>query len=582
DTKNKTVSVKRTVNVAAGFKEDGDSAFGKTTTSSVGKNVSNIVDGNKYTGWTASENAGFATIDLGSAQYLSNFVVEAGNDNIKKFSVQLSKDNKTWVDACNGTTVTTKQTINFLPIEARYIKLNILEATGGFDVRTVEVKFDDKGKVALATESLKISADLNNIKADIGLPIKGLYDSTITWVSSSPNVISNTGNVNRPGSGQSNAKLNLTATVKLGTETKNKDFSATVIAKPPTGGGGTGGGGTGGGSHGGGTGGGGSIIVDSDLMPKPTSIPKPSATVAPTPTPGVNNSGFDDVSADYWANEYITKLRDKKIISGKEDKIFDPEGNITREEYVTIMLNIFGLSKDGAVANFEDVDENAWYYKAVATGVSLGIINGVAPNMFGSGEPITREDMAVIALRTSDVAKNKLSTDKEIKISDLDTISTYARTAVETLIKAGVLNGDEAGNFNPKNDATRAEAAKIGYVLDSTKNSSGGSTTGDPVKPTATPDPNIKLEKLSIPYPTNEFRWMLTSANRVIVTQTKDVRIAESKEYMDLSEEALISKVTLEQKGLPDLKTRAKFEKAVGQMALLYDETKDEKYARYA
>ncbi|MEG2670283.1 MAG: DUF5011 domain-containing protein, partial [Oscillospiraceae bacterium] len=50
DTKNKTVSVKRTVNVAAGFKEDGDSAFGKTTTSSVGKNVSNIVDGNKYTG----------------------------------------------------------------------------------------------------------------------------------------------------------------------------------------------------------------------------------------------------------------------------------------------------------------------------------------------------------------------------------------------------------------------------------------------------------------------------------------------------------------------------------------------------
>ncbi|MEG2670282.1 MAG: discoidin domain-containing protein, partial [Oscillospiraceae bacterium] len=108
--------------------------------------------------WTASENAGFATIDLGSAQYLSNFVVEAGNDNIKKFSVQLSKDNKTWVDACNGTTVTTKQTINFLPIEARYIKLNILEATGGFDVRTVEVKFDDKGKVALATESLKISA----------------------------------------------------------------------------------------------------------------------------------------------------------------------------------------------------------------------------------------------------------------------------------------------------------------------------------------------------------------------------------------------------------------------------------------
>lgn len=40
-------------------------------------------------------------------------------------------------------------------------------------------------------------------------------------------------------------------------------------------------------------------------------------------------------------------------------------------------------------------------------------------------------------------------------------ISGYAKEAVETLVQAGVISGDENGRFNPNHNLTREQAAKI-------------------------------------------------------------------------------------------------------------------------
>jgi len=70
--------------------------------------------------------------------------------------------------------------------------------------------------------------DLSALKANIDLPTTGANGTTITWASSSPNILPD-GTVLRPPSG-GNANVVLTATVSLGDASATKTFDATVIA----------------------------------------------------------------------------------------------------------------------------------------------------------------------------------------------------------------------------------------------------------------------------------------------------------------------------------------------------------------
>jgi trimeric autotransporter adhesin len=58
------------------------------------------------------------------------------------------------------------------------------------------------------------------------------------------------------------------------------------------------------------------------------------------------------------------------------------------------------------------------------------------------------------------------------QVNDLNSVSDYAKEAVQDLVDRGVITGDEKGNFNPKASVKRSEAAKIlaealGYEADS-------------------------------------------------------------------------------------------------------------------
>jgi hypothetical protein len=108
---------------------------------------------------------------------------------------------------------------------------------------------------------------------------------------------------------------------------------------------------------------------------------------------------------------------------------------------------------------FFDVDANAWYAGYVAKAVSAGLVNGYSDGVFGVGRNITREEMAVIIWR---YAENfELSGGNAPDFNDNAEISEYAKESVLNLRALGILNGGNGNNFNPKNNATRAECAHI-------------------------------------------------------------------------------------------------------------------------
>ncbi|HYN87630.1 MAG TPA: LamG-like jellyroll fold domain-containing protein [Ardenticatenaceae bacterium] len=77
--------------------------------------------------------------------------------------------------------------------------------------------------------------DTSNVIANLNLPTEGARQSTITWTSSNPAVISNEGVVTRPEAGSGDATVTLTARIRKGTETATKTF--TVIVKEKSAGG---------------------------------------------------------------------------------------------------------------------------------------------------------------------------------------------------------------------------------------------------------------------------------------------------------------------------------------------------------
>ena len=158
----------------------------------------------------------------------------------------------------------------------------------------------------------------------------------------------------------------------------------------------------------------------------------------------------------------ITALANLGILNGKTDNEFYPNDSVTRAEYTKMVCSALKIEpvKD-AEEKFEDVPETHWAFAYVATAEDEGIVNGVSDDEFAPDKTITRQEMATILYRAID-AKGKLMPDGTAKeFDDEKDIAEYAKTAVEKLSAAGVINGVSEKEFAPEETATRAQAACI-------------------------------------------------------------------------------------------------------------------------
>jgi hypothetical protein len=69
--------------------------------------------------------------------------------------------------------------------------------------------------------------------------------------------------------------------------------------------------------------------------------------------------------------------------------------------------------------------------------------------------------MAAMIARYADYKKIEASVEGDVTYTDSDKVSEYAKDAVKTANKLGILIGNADGSFAPKKNATRAEAAAL-------------------------------------------------------------------------------------------------------------------------
>lgn len=197
----------------------------------------------------------------------------------------------------------------------------------------------------------------------------------------------------------------------------------------------------------------------------------------PTVVPDTDNKDielnyyvFDDLEGVEWAREPICKLAEMGVLRGKEYRLFYPNDNIMREEFVKMLTVAYKLNIENKTDKFTDVNADDWFMPYVAAALENGIVNGVSDDMFGTGQNITRQDLAVMAYNAALKNGVEFNTEGVQKFSDDDKISDYAKTAVYALKSQNIVNGIDGKNFAPQDTATRAEAAKILYALISLSN----------------------------------------------------------------------------------------------------------------
>ena len=173
---------------------------------------------------------------------------------------------------------------------------------------------------------------------------------------------------------------------------------------------------------------------------------------------------FTDLTDVKWAESAICEFAANGFINGKAEGVFAPNDKITREEFVKIVVNVFGFYNENARCSFSDTNANSWHYAYIASAAENGIVNGLSENSFGVGATVTRQDMAVILYRIARLANLNLTEDGEyLPFADEIHISDYAFEPVTELTKSGIINGMGNNSFQPQGLATRAEAVKMIY-----------------------------------------------------------------------------------------------------------------------
>lgn len=232
--------------------------------------------------------------------------------------------------------------------------------------------------------------------------------------------------------------------------------------------GGSGGSGGGGGGGGGSSFGGGSASLGGSVSGTVSSSTGSTPEKLPMDTEETFETVFTDLGGYDWALEAVSALYDEGIISGRTETSFAPAENVTRSEFVKMVVLAFDVSDNGGRIPFTDVAEDAWDREYISAAYNSGIIDGISAAEFGGSLPITRQDMAVIIQRAAGI--EDVDTDTAEKFADDWQISNYAYNAAYALKSEGVMVGDDNNMFNPKNTASRAEAAKVVYAASRDRN----------------------------------------------------------------------------------------------------------------
>lgn len=172
---------------------------------------------------------------------------------------------------------------------------------------------------------------------------------------------------------------------------------------------------------------------------------------------------YIDVTPNDWYHDGVHYCLENGFMKGTENNVFSPEQPITRGMIVTILYMHDGAPEITGENVFLDVDDSAYYKKAVVWANSNDVAKGYPGNLFKPEDKLTREELATMLASYQAYKDININVEKDniSKYADKDKISDWAIEKMNWSIDNKIILGDSDGLINPKNFATRAQVATM-------------------------------------------------------------------------------------------------------------------------
>lgn len=189
--------------------------------------------------------------------------------------------------------------------------------------------------------------------------------------------------------------------------------------------------------------------------------------------------------AGHWAQDTMQKFIDNNYLSGYGNDTYGPNRTMSRAEFAALINRVAGLTAGSAsISRYTDVPADAWYRADLAKALAAGYLSGVTQTTMAPNATITREQAISMVARVLGLTGGSASYLDRFR--DKADVASWAETDIAAMVAAGYVSGNADGTLLPKKELTRAEGVTIlNQALDALKKLNGGTTPVDPSKPGA-------------------------------------------------------------------------------------------------
>ena len=118
------------------------------------------------------------------------------------------------------------------------------------------------------------------------------------------------------------------------------------------------------------------------------------------PAFAISGDDFTDVPANSWFKPYVDFVVEKEYFNGMSATIFEPDGNMTRGMFATVLARVHKAEINNNVETvFSDVPSGAWFTGSIAWANANGIVNGTSDTTFEPDVAISRQDICTMIQR---------------------------------------------------------------------------------------------------------------------------------------------------------------------------------------
>lgn len=171
---------------------------------------------------------------------------------------------------------------------------------------------------------------------------------------------------------------------------------------------------------------------------------------------------------------FIESLAAKGLMQASAGK-FEPSRNMTKGQLAKLLASISkekGMPDKTTESNLKDVKKTDVSYLAYASVLKAGIFSSDKNGRFEPESELTREEFAVAVANWAELNRSWSVSENEISslgYSDKKSIKATSLKAVALLTKYSIMMAKSGADFKPSDSVSRAEASKIIYQLLNTK-----------------------------------------------------------------------------------------------------------------